>query len=556
MSERSDASLIVGFSSDMGNAEDAAMSFAEAAADIGFDIEAIELNQIPLEDLQSVTYFVVVTSTFGEGEFPDNGTLFWESISAEDAERLEHLTFAVLALGDSGYDLFCNSGRILDERLEALGAIRLAERVDIDGMYEKPAAEWTAGVIKLLEAATAGTSVGASQAAAEVTDVTKVTVASAPDSATSSAPPAHSGWDRSHPYEAKLVVNRLLTAPESDKEVRHYEIDLGDSGIDYHAGDSIAVHPVNDPALVAAILAELGVGADYVFADWNQPLGELLARELEIRTPSRALQALVAARTEDAEAAAVLGGDDHDALNAWLYGRDVIDLLQLADLGADEVLETLRPLQFRDYSIASSALQHPDRVHLTVATVRHTAGDRDRGGVASTYLAERCESVQVHLRPNHTFRVPAPEVPIIMVGPGTGIAPFRAFLQERQATDASGKSWLFFGDRRRATDFLYGDELQGFVDAGVLTRLDLAFSRDRSEKDYVQHHMQRNSAELFTWLEEGAYLYVCGDADRMAKDVNRTLHEIVASAGGLDEAAAHAYVNDLIKSHRYVRDVY
>jgi sulfite reductase (NADPH) flavoprotein alpha-component len=244
---------------------------------------------------------------------------------------------------------------------------------------------------------------------------------------------------------------------------------------------------------------------------------------------------------------------------SWSYGKDVLDLIRLGALTVDEVVDTLRPLQFRDYSIASSPLVHPDHVHLTVATVRYTAGDRRYGGVASTFLADRGETVRVHLRPNHTFRLPAPHMPIIMIGPGTGIAPFRGFLQERHATRAPGRSWLFFGDRRRATSFLYGDELTSFVDSGTLNRLDLAFSRDGSDgypKSYVQHRMWENSAELFAWLEDGAHVYVCGDAERMAKDVDATLHNIVASRGAMDAAAAHAYVNELIKSHRYVRDVY
>jgi sulfite reductase (NADPH) flavoprotein alpha-component len=237
----------------------------------------------------------------------------------------------------------------------------------------------------------------------------------------------------------------------------------------------------------------------------------------------------------------------------------VLDLVRAAGLTVDEVVDTLRPLQFRDYSIASSPLVHPERVHLTVATVRYSHGGRRHGGVASTFLAERGETVSVHLRPNHTFRLPPADVPIIMIGPGTGIAPFRGFLQERQASRASGRSWLFFGARRRATDFLYGDELLGFVQSGTLTRLDLAFSRDRAEagpKEYVQQRMWENSAELFGWLQDGAHVYVCGDAERMAKDVDATLHDIVARCGGMDTAAAHAYVNELIKNHRYVRDVY
>ncbi|CAN5486856.1 sulfite reductase flavoprotein subunit alpha [soil metagenome] len=541
MTSQPDFSLIVAYGSDMGNAEDAAITFTESCAAIGVEVTAVELNQVELAALQSATHFVVVTSTFGDGEFPDNATLFWEAISAE-TDRLEHLRFAVLALGDSGYDLFCNAGLLLDGRLEALGATRLVARVDVDGFYEQPAAAWTTDVIKLL-------------AAARACEPPTVAVTSASTNQPKIA--EQTGPDRSRPFEARLVVNRLLTAPESDKEVRHYELDLTGSGIDYRAGDSIAVHPTNDHRLVEAILARLGVGPDQLVTDHDEPLGVLLAGHLEIRTPSRALRALVASRTADPEAAAGLAHDAVAAPGSWCYGRDVLDLLGLAELTADEVVDTLRPLQFRDYSIASSPVVHPDHVHLTVATVRYPGVDRTHGGVASTYLAERGESVRVHLRPNHTFRLPDADVPIIMIGPGTGIAPFRGFLHERRATAAPGRSWLFFGDRRRATDFLYGDELAGFVESGILTRLDTAFSRDETgPKCYVQQRMWENATELFAWLQEGAHVYVCGDADRMAKDVDATLHGIVARCGGMDAIAAHAYVNELIKSHRYVRDVY
>lgn len=534
-------SLIVGYGTDMGNAEDAAMTFTEMLETVGIEAEAIELNQIDVDELQSATHFIAVTSTFGDGEFPDNATLFWEAISGE-TERLEHLSFAVLALGDTSYDLFCHAGKLLDERLEALGGTRIADRVDIDGFYEQPAKAWSTDVVKIL--------------AAERTGPAEAVVTTAPETPTAEQPPSR---ESNHPVDVRLVVNRLLTAPESDKEVRHYELDLAETGIAYQAGDSIAVHANNDPVLVEAILAQLGVGPDYTVAGHDEPLGVLLTDSFEIRMPSRALKALVATRTTDEQAAAALGSDTAATRGSWLYGKDVLDLIRLGRLSADEVVDTLRPLQFRDYSIASSPLTHSDRVHLTVATVRYSADDRTQGGVASTFLAERGDTVRVHLRPNNHFRLPADDVPIIMIGPGTGIAPFRAFLQERQASQAQGRSWLFFGDRRRATDFLYGDELQGFVDSGTLTRLDVAFSRDGAEgapKTYVQQRMLEHAAEFFEWLQAGAHVYVCGDAGRMAKDVDATLHDIVARSGGMDANAAHQYVNDLIKSHRYLRDVY
>lgn len=542
MTSQPEFSLVVGYGSDMGNAEDAAMTFAEAAEEaLGIDATAIELNQVEPADLQSATHFIVVCSTWGEGEFPDNASLFWEAISVDGAARLGHLRFAVLALGDSGYEHFCNAGRLLDARLEALGGIRLMDRVDCDGAYLLESEAWTRDLVKLL--------------VADRAEPAPAVVVGAPEVRPSeSAEPSRR--DRSHPlFDARIVVNRLLTEPESDKEVRHYEVDLFGSGIAYSAGDSIAVHASNDPILVATILGELGVGADHAVTGYDERLGALLTDHLEIRTPSRALQTLVASRSRDA--ASALGAEA--VAGSWWYGKDVLDLIRLGGLTVDEVIDTLRPLQSRDYSIASSPLLHPDHIHLTVATVRYTVGDRAHGGVASTFLADRGETVRIHLRPNHSFRLPATDVPIIMIGPGTGIAPFRAFLQERQAVGASGRSWLFFGDRRRHCDFLYGDELDAFAESGTLTRLDLAFSRDGAPgdpKQYVQHRMWENATEIFGWLQDGAYVYVCGDAERMAKDVDAALRGIVASRGGMDDAAAHAYVNDLMKNHRYLRDVY
>lgn len=543
MTAQSKFSLIVGYGTDMGNAEDAAMSFAEAVQEaVGIESEAIELNQVDIADLQSASHFIVVTSTFGEGEFPDGAALFWEALSDESADRLDHLKFAVLALGDSSYELFCNAGRLLDERLESLGAVRLTPRVDVDGAYAQLARAWTGDLVKLLAADHA-------PAAPDVVTAARAVLPETP-------PPSR---DRPHRFDAPIVVNRLLSAPGSEKEVRHYELDLTGAGIAYSAGDSIAVHVTNDPDLVDEVLTELDVGPDHDVSGYDDPLGVLLTHHLDIRTPTRALQALVASRARAADAAAALTGEGTVKPGSWLYGRDVLDLIRLGDLSIDELVDTLRPLQFRDYSIASSPLVHPDRVHLTVATVRYTARNRRYGGVASTFLADRGETARVHLRPNHSFRLPGADVPIIMIGPGTGIAPFRGFLQERQATRAPGRAWLFFGARNRATDFLYADELHSFDESGALTRLDLAFSRDGNGcamKQYVQHRLWENADEVFGWLQEGAHLYVCGDAERMAKDVDETLRALVARAGRMEAEAAHAYVNELIKNHRYVRDVY
>lgn len=521
MADSASFSLTVGYASDMGNAEWLAEMFGKAAAEAGLDTEVVELNSISLPALRATTHFVVISSTFGDGEVPYNGAVFWEALRADDAGRFDGLTMAVLALGDRGYDHFCNAGKIIDERLAELGATRLCARVDCDIDFEEPAAAWTAQVVAQLVAA-GGTRV----------------VAPAP----AGAPPAPTVWDRNHPFEATVVVNHLMTEQDPDREVRHFEFDLAGSGIDYRAGDALAVHPVNDPELVEELLVRLGGDPDDAVAGHDEPLGMVLSRRLEISTPSPALRDLVAART---------GGPGTDDM-------DVLDLLEIADLDADDVLPTLRRLRFRDYSIASSPLVHPDRVHLTVSVVRHAARGRRRGGVASTFLADRARTVGVHLRPNHTFRLPGPDVPIIMVGPGTRIAPFRAFLHERRVTGARGKTWLFFGNRRASTDFLYRTELQRFVDSRTLTRLDLAFSRDAAagRKTYVQDRMRDNAAQLFAWLQDGAHLYVCGDAEPMARDVDRALHEIVAAAGGMDAAAAHAYVNELVRGHRYLRDVY
>ena len=373
-----------------------------------------------------------------------------------------------------------------------------------------------------------------------------------------------SPWNRKNPYRAIVLANNLLSGPESDKEVRHYSLSLGDSGIEYQAGDGLGVKPVNNPELVDALIGRLGVGPDTTITVKNSQnrLDELLTHSYEIGVPSVDLIEAVAARTGDAELRSVLEADDRATLHAWAWGKDVLDVLAIdGSLALDpvELLGLLRPLQHRVYSISSSPLTHQGTVDLTVASVRYRSAERDRGGVCSTFLADRLtegETAGGFLTANKSFRLPTDDAaPVIMVGPGTGVAPFRAFLHDRRARGASGRNWLFFGDHHRGSDFIYEDELRSFSHAGILTRLDLAFSRDQSEKIYVQHRMREDGKELYSWLEEGAHFYVCGGMD-MGKDVDSALREIVVEHGGLTDGQAEDYVAELKSSKRYLRDVY
>ncbi|MFT4269048.1 MAG: sulfite reductase subunit alpha, partial [Xenophilus sp.] len=385
----------------------------------------------------------------------------------------------------------------------------------------------------------------------------------APAPAKAPARPALPGSSRKSPLAARLRVNRRLSGAGSGKDIRHFEFDLTGSGLAYEAGDALGVIPVNDPALVQLLLDRIGARADVAVPGHDQPLGELLLRQFEICTPSKDLIQAIGQDTANEELRHVLRHDDKESLEAWLWGKDVLDLLQLDPgraVGAEQLLKWLRPLQHRAYSISSSGRMHPERVHLTVAAVRYTQAGRARGGVCSTYMADRVgadDRPQVFFSPNKSFRVPASgDAPMIMVGPGTGIAPFRAFLQEREATGAKGRNWLFFGDQRRAEDFIYEEELSAWLASGTLGRLDLAFSRDQKEKVYVQTRMRENGHELYAWLEEGGHFYVCGDASRMAKDVDDALHALIAEHAGITPERAVEYVNALKKDKRYVRDVY
>ncbi|OBZ95878.1 CysJ [Pararhizobium polonicum] len=540
------AMLHILFGTQTGNAESIAMDVAADARAKGMQPVVEALDDVDMIRLSAMKRAIIVTSTYGEGEMPDNAQLFWQALSAATAPRLETMHFAVLALGDTGYDGFCQSGKLIDTRLEQLGAKRIVNRVDCDVDYEDAAASWIGEVLPLAAAVDGG------QAAPLL-----------PDAMIAPAAREKSPWSRKSPYLSTVTVNRALSGASSAKEIRHFEFDLGDSGLEYEAGDALGVMPVNSPALVTAILSRLRADGDLPVQGLSRPLAVELANSFEISTPSRELITEIEQRAGNEELSHILRHGDKEALDAWLWGKDILDLLMLDTrmaMTAGEFVSLLKPLQHRAYSISSSPLAAGGSVHLTIASVRYRSNGREHGGVCSTYLSDRVaegDKVGIFVSQNKAFRVPADnDAPMIMVGPGTGIAPFRAFLQERRMRGAAGRNWLFFGDQHRASDFIYEDELSQMSSDGVLTRLDLAFSRDQAEKVYVQSRMRENGKALYSWLEEGGHFYVCGDASRMAKDVDRALHDIVALHGGRTPEAASDYVNGLKREKRYLRDVY
>lgn len=522
-----------------GNAEQVAEDAAEVARGLGLAPQVLGLEVVDMARLAEMRHVIIVTSTYGEGEMPDNADLFWQALSADTAPRLESLHFAVLALGDTGYDGFCQAGKLIDMRLEQLGATRMADRRDCDVDYEDAAASWISETLP------------------------KASDSDAPVAAATAPAPARAatGWSRKTPYPGRLAVSRTLSGIRSSKEIRHYEFDLGDSGLHYEAGDALGVMPVNDPALAELLLSHLAADPDTPFEDTT--LLAALTTRFEISTPSRELISAVEKRAGHDELTQIIRNADKEALDGFLWGKDIVDLLRLmpgSPFDAETFVALLKPLQHRAYSISSSPKAANGHVHLTVASVRYHSDHRDRGGVCSTYLADRLEegsTAGIFVSPNKSFRLPEDDdAPVIMVGPGTGIAPFRAFLQERRARAASGRNWLFFGDQHRDCDFIYEDELSDMSSDGLLTRLDLAFSRDQDEKIYVQTRMRENGKALYQWLEDGASFYVCGDASRMARDVDDALVDIIATHGATSKESAADYVANLKREKRYLRDVY
>ncbi len=537
------------FGSQTGNAQGLAKKLAQQLTAQGFDVTLSSMGDYKTNNLKKVHNLFVLASTQGEGDPPDNAIPFYEFLQSKRAPQLAETKFAVLGLGDTSYEFFCQTGKDFDKRLEELGAERIVPRADCDVDFEEQAGEWIGAVLSALGEATAAS------------------VAVASPEATASVNEEASPYSRTHPFAAEVLENLNLNGRGSDQETRHVELSLEGSGLQYEPGDSLGVYPQNHPQLVEDILQATGWNGDETITlnknGDTASVRDALLHHYEITVLTKPLLEKVAGLADNEQLDALLEeGREQDA-RTYLQGRDLLDLIQDYGLGhipADEFLSLLRKIPARLYSIASSFKASPDEVHLTVRKVEYEQHGRQRYGVCSVHLAERLEAgdtLPVYIQHNDNFKLPKDSTtPIIMIGPGTGVAPFRSFVAEREETGAEGKSWLFFGDRRFATDFLYQTEWQRWLKDGVLTRMDVAFSRDSDKKVYVQHRMLERSRELYEWLQEGAVLYVCGDEKHMAHDVHLTLEQILMQEGNMSQEAAAEYLSTMLQQKRYQRDVY
>jgi sulfite reductase (NADPH) flavoprotein alpha-component len=535
--------LTILYGTETGNSRDLGKALAVAAEGRGLSPRAFDMADYKVRQLKDEQDILFIVSTYGEGDPPQPSVSFFEFLEGKRAPRLEGVRFSVLALGDSTYEKYCEAGKRVDARMAELGAERIADRVDCDIDYDDPAAEWIAKVVEALAA-----------------DVAPA--ASAVPAAAKAAAAAH---DKKNPFSAPVIENITIVGRNSSKETRHVELDLAGSGLVYEPGDALGIAASNDAATVEQLLEVTGLSGEtpVTLKGETVPLADALTSRFEIAIASPRFIDQWAKLSGAAELEELR--DEQRAADRLVYlrGHHVVDIVRqypVAGVDADSLLAGLRPLQPRLYSIASSAAAVGEEAHLTVAPVRYDLHGTKRCGVASRQLADRVqpgETLPVYIQHNPHFALPKDDAPIIMIGAGTGVAPYRGFLQEREVAGSGGKSWLFFGERNFRSDFLYQAEWQQWLKDETLSRMDVAFSRDPGQpKVYVQHRMLEQAADLYAWIEEGAHIYVCGDEKTMARDVHDTLIRIVSEQGRVDADTAHDYVRNLASDHRYQRDVY
>ncbi|MEG1419785.1 MAG: NADPH-dependent assimilatory sulfite reductase flavoprotein subunit [Citrobacter sp.] len=530
--------------SQTGNARRVAEALRDDLIAAKLNVTLINAGDYKFKNIANEKLLVVVASTQGEGEPAEEAVALHKFLSSKKAPKLDNTAFAVFGLGDTSYEFFCQSGKDFDSKLAELGGERLLDRVDADVEYQVAAAEWRARLVEVLKARAPAAPFVQAVASGAVNEVHT------------------SPYTKEAPLSATLAVNQKITGRDSEKDVRHIEIDLGDSGLRYQPGDALGVWYQNDPALVKEIVELLWLkGDEPVTVDGKLlPLTEVLQWHFELTVNTANIVENYATLTRSETLLPLVG--DKAQLQHYATTTPIVDMLRFspAQLDAEALIGLLRPLTPRLYSIASSQAEVESEVHVTVGAVRFDVEGRARAGGASSFLADRVEEegeVRVFIEHNDNFRLPAnPETPVIMIGPGTGIAPFRAFMQQRAADEAAGKNWLFFGNPHFTEDFLYQVEWQRYVKEGVLNRIDLAWSRDQKEKVYVQDKLRQQGAELWRWINDGAHIYVCGDANRMAKDVEQALLEVIAEFGGMDVETADEFLSELRVERRYQRDVY
>ncbi|WP_395341497.1 assimilatory sulfite reductase (NADPH) flavoprotein subunit [Ningiella sp. W23] len=545
--QRQQPTLIIMYGSQTGNAKHSAIAYAESAKAKGISTNVVSMADYKPRKVKDETHLVVFVSTHGEGDAPDDAVEFHEFLASKKVPKLANLKYAVVALGDTSYEYFCQTGKDFDERLKKAGAQPLIERLDCDVEFEAELSAWSQKLNEILGCEMANDQGAAAQSIG----------VSAVAQAVSTAK-----WTKQNPFVASLSESLKITGRDSIKDIRHVEISLEDSGINYQPGDALGVYFINSPSIVDSMIKHTSNHPEdeVNINDDKMPLSKALSEKLELTLSYPGFVKAYQQASQSKELASIL--NDKAGLRAFLEERQIVDVVVQfpADISAQALVDALRPLTPRLYSIASSQAEVDDEVHLTVAHVDYEAfGFRHQGG-ASGFLCTHLEQggeIKVYAESNDNFRLPSDNnTPIIMVGPGTGIAPFRAFMQEREAQEAPGNNWLFFGNPSFTQDFLYQTEWQGYLKSGLLSKISLAFSRDQANKIYVQDRMLENGAELFEWLESGAHFYVCGDAMRMAKDVESALLQIIEKHGKKAPEDAKKYLLELRKAKRYQKDVY